>query len=87
MTIKSLRVSKGEMFGSWGIKAVADLTHEMLVKGTWKDQATTGVSCAAQLQPWGRRCDRSRSSLGLAGSPAAALGAPTRARQEPSRGC
>ena len=32
VTVKSLKVSPGAMFGSWGVKAVADLTHEMLVK-------------------------------------------------------
>jgi len=36
-TVKSLAISKGPMFASWGIKAVADLTHEMLVKGNWKE--------------------------------------------------
>ena len=37
-TVKSLHVTKGPMFDSWGIKAVADFTHEMLVKGTWKER-------------------------------------------------
>jgi len=32
-----LAISKGPMFPSWGVKAVADLTHEMLIKGTWKE--------------------------------------------------
>lgn len=37
VTVKSLAISKGPMFASWGVKAVADLTHEMLIKGTWKE--------------------------------------------------
>jgi len=36
-TIKSVEVCAGPSFGSWGQKAETDVTHEMLVKGTWKE--------------------------------------------------
>ena len=51
VTVKSLKVSPGAMFGSWGVKAVADLTHEMLVKGTWRDQAFKPLNLEAAGKP------------------------------------
>jgi len=49
--IKSVRIGKGDMFASWGQKAVADLTHEMLVKGTWKDAAFKPLNLSAAGKP------------------------------------
>ena len=51
VTVKSLKVSPGTMFGSWGKKAVADLTHEMLVKGTWREQAFKPLNLEAAGKP------------------------------------
>lgn len=51
VTVKSLKVSPGPMFESWGVKAVADLTHEMLVKGTWRDQAFKPLNLEAAGKP------------------------------------
>merc|ERR1719163_479434 len=39
------------MFASWGRKAVADLTHEMLVKGTWKEQTFKPINFDALGKP------------------------------------
>ena len=50
-TIKSVQISKGASFGTWGTKAVADLTHEMLVKGTWKDATFKPINFAALGKP------------------------------------
>ena len=53
-TLKSLAVSPGEMFGTWGKKALVDLTHEMLVKGSWKDQPFKPLNLQAEgLKPDG----------------------------------
>ena len=49
--IKSVAISKGEAFSSWGVKAVADLTHEMLVKGTWKETRFKPLNFAAAGKP------------------------------------
>ena len=46
-TLKSL-ASPGEMFGTWGKKALVDLTHEMLVKGSWKDQLLKPLNLQAE---------------------------------------
>ena len=51
MTVKSLKVTPGAMFGSWGVKAVADLTHEMLVKGTWREQTFKPLNLEAAGKP------------------------------------
>jgi len=51
VTVKSLKVSKGAAFDSWGIKAVADLTHEMLTKGTWKEQVFKPLNLEAEGKP------------------------------------
>ena len=49
--IKSVTISAGEAFGSWGVKAAADLTHEMLVKGTWKDTRFKPLNLKAAGKP------------------------------------
>jgi len=36
--LKSLKVMQGKAFLNWGQKPVADLTHEMIVQKTWKEQ-------------------------------------------------
>ena len=36
-TLKSVAIRAGDRFGTWGAKSVTDLSHEMLVKGTWRD--------------------------------------------------
>ena len=42
------------MFGTWGKKALVDLTHEMLVKGSWKDQPFKPLNLQAEgLKPDG----------------------------------
>ena len=50
-TIKSVSVTPGPLFASWGKKAVTDLTHEMLVKGTWKEQTFKPLNFDAAGKP------------------------------------
>ena len=49
--IKSVTITKGDAFDSWGKKAVADLTHEMLVKGTWRETAFKPLNFDAAGKP------------------------------------
>lgn len=50
-TIKSVSIKPGELFASFGQKAVADITHEMLVKGTWKQTAFKPINFDALGKP------------------------------------
>uniref|UniRef100_A0A7S2DG68 phenylalanine--tRNA ligase n=1 Tax=Haptolina brevifila TaxID=156173 RepID=A0A7S2DG68_9EUKA len=50
-TLKTVSIAKGPTFATWGQKAVADLTHEMLVKGTWKDVAFKPLNFNAAGKP------------------------------------
>ena len=49
--VKSLRVTPGALFGSWGQKAVADLTHEMIVKGSWRETPFKPLNFNAEGKP------------------------------------
>jgi len=46
-TIKSFKVAAGSQYANWGKKAIADLSHEMLVKGTWQDSTFKQVNIDA----------------------------------------
>ena len=50
-TIKSVSITPGPMFASFGKKAVTDITHEMLVKGTWKEQTFKPLNFDAAGKP------------------------------------
>lgn len=47
VTVKSLKITPGPRFDIFGQKAQADLTHEMVVKGTWKDAVFKPVNIDA----------------------------------------
>jgi phenylalanyl-tRNA synthetase alpha chain len=47
VTVKSLSVKPGAQFGHWGKKACSDITHEMLVKGSWKESLFKPVNIDA----------------------------------------
>ena len=49
--VKSLEVCAGAKFDSWGRKAVADLTHEMIVKGSWRDADFKPLNFSAAGKP------------------------------------
>jgi len=51
VTLKSLKICKGPTFGTWGQKAIADLTHEMLVKGTWRQAVFKPLNFDAAGKP------------------------------------
>ena len=48
---KSVSVRKGAAFDTWGQKALADITHEMLVKGTWRTAVFKPLNLEAQGEP------------------------------------
>jgi len=47
VTIKSFKVTPGESFSQFGQKAASDITHEMLVQGTWDKTVFKPVNIAA----------------------------------------
>ena len=49
--VKSLEVCAGAKFDSWGRKAVTDLTHEMIVKGSWRDADFKPLNFSAAGKP------------------------------------
>jgi phenylalanyl-tRNA synthetase alpha chain len=51
VTLKSVKVTPGPTFETWGQKALADLTHEMLVKGTWRGAVFKPLNLDAAGKP------------------------------------
>ena len=51
VTVKSVEIKPGEKFGQWGTKAVVDVTHEMLVKGTWRTATFKPLNFEAAGKP------------------------------------
>jgi len=49
--LKTVSIAKGSTYATWGQKAVADITHEMLVKGTWRDVAFKPLNFDALGKP------------------------------------
>jgi len=53
-TVKALRVAAGPQHGNWGRKPASDLTHEMVLRGTWRDALFKPVNVdAAGVAPAG----------------------------------